>query len=171
VRTGRRQRHGFQRAGQVTLADLGVSARRVKDLALARAWTEAAGPTLAAQASVEARRGTLEVAAVDGVWSRAFAPILGNLAAHVAAACPDLHLTRYRLTVQGVPGLASPEPIPALHPAPAEAAGRVRRRDLAARGSNPGEAAGAAPATARAGGFDEARLRRHARRYGERQKP
>jgi hypothetical protein len=158
VNQGRRQRRGFQRAGEAPLADLRVSARKLREFSLARAWTEAAGPALAAQATVVARRGVLEVAAVDSVWGRTLAPLMPRLALRVAAACPDWNLTRYRLTVQGV---ASAAPVEA-----------IRSDAAAGQGIEPRPSGPSAARSARSPEpVSEERLRRLAARYGERQKP
>jgi hypothetical protein len=97
----RRRRRGFEPAGACTPRQLGLSARRSREIELAVAWREVAGEVLAGRArALAVRRGTLEVQ-VDGPrWEETLEKLLPRLAARLARRHPELQVRRCRLLVQ-----------------------------------------------------------------------
>lgn len=129
----RRRRRGFERAGGFPAAQLPLPAARARELQLARAWHEVAGPAVARRAPALAlKRGVLEIRLPDGAWGRTLGEILPQLAARVARANPGLGITRLRLLPETAPAAAAPaRPLPAVEraaPAPTDVPAEERPR-------------------------------------------
>lgn len=111
-----KRRQGFARLAEVGPDALGLSARRARELLLARAWIEVAGQPLASRvAAVSVRRGVLELAAEDQRWAEALADLLPRLAGRVAARHPELGVRKLRVRhgqarEPAVPVTPDPEP-------------------------------------------------------------
>jgi hypothetical protein len=98
----------------------GLPPAAAKELALAHAWRRAAGAVLYARLpALRIRRGVLEVGVPDPRWAEAMRPLLPKLVGRMAAAAPDLRITRFRVVVEGgtVPDVAIPvERAPGVEP-------------------------------------------------------
>jgi len=97
----RRRRRGFEPAGSCSPNQLGLPAKRSRELRLALAWREVAGEPLARRAqAVRVSRGTLEVQVDERRWEVTVRALLPRLAARLARSCPALGVKRCRLLVQ-----------------------------------------------------------------------
>ena len=97
----------------------GLPAARARELILAAAWHEVAGPALEPLVeSLDVRRGVLEiqVATADSSWLPTLAEVLPELAARVARRARGVTISRYR--IHGL-GAASP-PVVRRLPEPTE---------------------------------------------------
>jgi predicted nucleic acid-binding Zn ribbon protein len=94
---GRRKR-GFERAGSFRPDQLGLPARRSRDLHLALAWIRVAGEAIARHArAMRVRRGVLEVEVLDPRWMATMKELMPRLTGRLTAACPELRVRKYRL--------------------------------------------------------------------------
>jgi hypothetical protein len=115
---------GFRRLGAVRPTDLDLPPSKARMLLLQEAWTRLAGDAIVQRTGgVTARRGVLEVRCLDRTWKGALLALLPRLARAVAAECPELEVTSWRLTVEGESGASETAPILSLVDARPAAAG------------------------------------------------
>lgn len=106
----RRRGRGFEPAGACSPNQLGLPARRSRELRLAVAWREVAGEALARRAeAVRVTRGTLEVQVDERRWEVTVLALLPRLAARLARSYPALGVKRCRLLVSGGEGVSRGE--------------------------------------------------------------
>ena len=100
VMATRRRRRGFEPTGSCSPDQLGLPARKSRELRLAVAWREVAGEALARRAeAVRVHRGTLEVQVDERRWEVTVRGLLPRLAARLARGYPGLGVKRCRLLV------------------------------------------------------------------------
>lgn len=94
---GRRKR-GFERAGSFRPDQLGLPARRSRDLQLALAWLRVAGEGIARHArALRVRRGVLEVEIRDPRWMATMKDLMPRLMGRLTATFPELRVRKFRL--------------------------------------------------------------------------
>ena len=122
----RRVEHGFRRLGVVDPGRAtGLSAARVRDLRLQRAWFDVAGEALARRVqAVRVSRGVLDLAVDDARWARELRALIPRLAYRIATLDPGLGIRKFR--VLDPAGRDRAEPLPETD-APAEIAGATAR--------------------------------------------
>jgi hypothetical protein len=152
-----RQARGFERAGNLSPAKMGMPVARARTLSLLRAWKLIAGESLAQQVrAVEIKRGVLELEAADPAWRAAVEPLLPALTGRLVGEYPKLGAVKYRV---GLAGQARPASTVAIElPAAVENLPRNKPRPLPARAVDTGDEPQ----------VDEHRLRRLSDRYLER---
>jgi hypothetical protein len=94
----KRRNRGFERAGSFAPEELGLPARRGRELKLALAWAGVAGePFSLGRSEVRIRRGVLEVEA-----ERSAGPeMMPRLARRLVESDPELGIRRWRLLLNG----------------------------------------------------------------------
>jgi len=111
----RRRKRGFERAGALPPAELGVPFGRGRQLVLSRAWREVAGDLIAGRAPVlRLARGILEIGVPEGPWGRTLPEIIPGLVAGLAARNPALGVKRYRLVSEETGRRTDTLPLPPL---------------------------------------------------------
>ena len=108
----RRRQQGFRPLGGVDPARAtGLSAARLRDLRLQRAWLDVAGAALARRVqAIRVSRGVLELAVDDARWARELRALIPRLAFRLARADAELGIRKFR--VLGGPQGESARPIP-----------------------------------------------------------
>lgn len=98
----KRRNRGFERAGSFAPEELGLPARRSRELKLALAWAGVAGEAIARRApAVRVRRGVLEVEAEDPGWAETIQEMMPELACRLAESHPELGIRNWRLLNAG----------------------------------------------------------------------
>ena len=94
----KRRRRGFEQAGNFRPDQLGLPAKRTRDLQLALGWLRVAGEGIARHArALRVRRGVLEIEVRDGRWAETLRELLPQLTGRLAKACPELGVRKFRL--------------------------------------------------------------------------
>jgi hypothetical protein len=96
----RRKNRGFAPAGALPPEQIGLSAKRSRELRLGLAWRRVAGEAVTRRACVRAVvRGTLIVDLLDAdrSWAETIIELLPRLAGRLALSHPDLGVRRCRL--------------------------------------------------------------------------
>ena len=108
----RRFQRGFRPLGGVDPGRAaGLSAARVRDLRLQRAWLDVAGEALAQRVqAVRVSRGVLELAVDDPRWARELRALIPRLAVRLARADADLGIRKFRIL--GAPEAERARPLP-----------------------------------------------------------
>lgn len=122
----RRFHQGFRPLGGVDPGTAtGLSAARVRDLRLQRAWLDVAGDALARRVqAVRVCRGVLELAVDDVRWARELRVLIPRLAYRLSQLDAGLGIRKFRIL--DAAGPARPQPLPEIDEAPqadVEAAG------------------------------------------------
>jgi predicted nucleic acid-binding Zn ribbon protein len=98
----KRRRRGFEQAGSFGLDQLGLPAKRTRDLQLALGWMRVAGDPIARHAkALRVNRGVLEIEVRDSRWAATMREILPRLTGKLAASCPELGVRKFRLLERG----------------------------------------------------------------------
>jgi predicted nucleic acid-binding Zn ribbon protein len=93
---------GFQPVGSIRPDQLGLPAKRARELTLALGWRQVAGDVMARQVTaVAVKRGVLEVQPSDRRWAETVRPLLPVLAGKLAATCPSLKIRKCRVLAIG----------------------------------------------------------------------
>jgi hypothetical protein len=101
----RRRSKGFEQAGTIRADQLGLPAKRARELLIARAWQRVAGDVMATSVPVAGvRRGVLEITAPDRRWADTVRPLMPRLAGRMAAELPELKIRACRLLEDGEGG-------------------------------------------------------------------
>lgn len=108
----RRIQRGFRPLGGVDPGRAaGLSAARVRDLRLQRAWLDVAGPALARRVqAIRVSRGVLELAVDDARWARELRALIPRLAFRLARADAGLGIRKFRIL--GAPDGNAARPLP-----------------------------------------------------------
>lgn len=110
----RRNRRGFERAGALSLDRLGLPRARARELILAQAWDQVAGPALAARVrAARVQRGVLEIEVTSGRWSATLREWLPRLAGRLSRAFPELGVRKFRVLRAGSDELEPAQPVAA----------------------------------------------------------
>ncbi len=95
----RRRQRGFRPLGGVDPGRAtGLSAARLRDLRLQRAWLDVAGEALARRVqAIRVLRGVLELAVDDPRWAKELRALIPRLAVRLARADAELGIRRFRV--------------------------------------------------------------------------
>jgi hypothetical protein len=93
-----RHNRGFERAGRLAPAELGLDLPRARELLLSHAWRSIAGELLAQRARpVKLQRGVLELRVEDSRWVESLVGLAPRLVGRLAGSYPELGVRRFRL--------------------------------------------------------------------------
>ena len=96
-----RRRKGFELAGTVRPAALGLAKAPTTRMKLLLAWRQIAGPALEDLADVSLKRGLLDVVAGQPDATALLEPVLPLIASRMARRYPELKIQRFRLGTAG----------------------------------------------------------------------
>jgi predicted nucleic acid-binding Zn ribbon protein len=106
-----RRRNGFERAGTLSVRELGLPVQRARELVSCAAWRRVAGEAIASRTSVRIRRGVLEIRVSDEHWAATLTDLIPRIAGRLAADYPDLGVRKFRLIRAGSPETAGAVPL------------------------------------------------------------
>lgn len=136
-----RRRKGFERAGELRPAELGLKRPQSRRLQLALAWKEVAGAALSQGVHVELARGLLDVAVSTPEMLSMLEPVAAEIAGRIAGQFPTLGVKRFRvhLADSREPGGPAIAVEPQAVPAPPADGNKPRRRSPIGTGTAEGQ--------------------------------